>query len=132
MTALAILTLVKRFWPAIPILGLAIALLFVREDDRSKAASLAAAKAQVSSLTEANASLNSSLADVQAERVDNDAIAASVASQLQGNIVAQNTTRTIVEKAIASDPKATNWADEPLPDSLRAALRPGQVGSPSP
>ena len=132
MTALAIWSLVKRFWPAIPILGLLAALFIMSEDLKGKKADLKVAQQQVADVTAANKADMAALAAAQAQRADNDAIAATVASQLQGNIVTQNTTRTIIEKAIASDPKAANWADQPLPDSLRNALRSGQASSATP
>lgn len=132
MTALAIWSLVKRFWPAIPILGLAVAAFLYREDAAHKAADLKVAQAQVSDLTVANKTDAAALAAAQAQRADNDAIAATVASQLKGNITTQNTTRTVIEKAIASDPKTADWASSPLPDSLRNALRSGASGTAAP
>ena len=123
MEAAALWAIIRKFWPAIPIIGLAVALWFVREDDRRQAANAKAAQAQVQTVTAANAGLAVALKSAQANRADNDAIAQSVADKLQGNIRTVNTTKTVIQKVIASDPKAANWADTPIPVGLRDALR---------
>lgn len=123
MTAAAIWVLVKKFWWAVPLAGLAIALFFVREDLKSKSAQLDTAKTRVTDLTNANASQAKSLAAVQAQRVDNDAIATAVAAKVGTNTVHETQTRTIIEKAAQNDPVVRNLLDTPLPDSVRQALR---------
>ncbi len=120
----AIISLARRFWPAIPIVGLAVALWFSREDAKTARADTEAAKQHVQTVETANASLRSAIDGLKQQRVDNDAIAAAVAAKLGSNATREVQTRTIIEKAVQNDPKVRDWADSPLPDSVRAALQP--------
>lgn len=117
------LSLLARFWYAIPIVGLTVAVWFLHEDNAVKAADLKAAQTQVQTVTAANAGLSSAIEAVKAQRVDNDAIAAAVAAKVGSNTVHETVTNNTIEKAVANDPKVADWASSPLPDSVRAALR---------
>jgi len=117
------LSLLARFWYAVPIAGLAVAVWFLHEDNAVKAAKLEAAAQQVKTVTAANAGLLAAIDAAKAQRVDNDAIAAAVAAKVGGNTTRETNTRTIIEKAVANDPKVADWASSPLPSSVREALR---------
>lgn len=119
----AALALVKRFWYVIPLVGLLITVLVMRNDLTDKTAKLDAANVRVTDVTAANKGLSTALDKVNAARVDNDAIATAVAAKLGTNTVRETNTRTIIEKAAANDPAVRNLVDTPLPDSVRAGLR---------
>lgn len=131
MPEITALSLLRRFWPAIPIVALAVALWFAREDAHVARSDLKAANEHVQTVETANASLKTAIDAVKAQRVDNDAIAAAVALKLGDNATREIQTRTIIEKAVHDDPKVRDWADSPLPDSVRAALQPDN-GRPRP
>ena len=115
--------LLARFWYALPIAGLLVAVWFLREDNRVQAADLKAATEHVATLETANKGLSQAIDAVKAQRVDNDAIATAVAAKIANNSVREVNTRTIIEKAAANDPHVASWADTPVPDSVRQALR---------
>jgi hypothetical protein len=117
------LKLLRRFWPAIPIVGLAVALWFSREDAKAAKANEAAAVEHVATVEKANEQLAGALDTIKQQRVDNDAIAAAVAARLGANTIRETNTKTIIEKAVSNDPKVRDWAGAPIPDSVREALR---------
>jgi hypothetical protein len=117
------LKLLRRFWPAIPIVGLAVALWFSREDAKTAKANEAAAVEHVATVEGANKQLAGALDAIKQQRVDNDAIAAAVAARLGANTIRETNTKTIIEKAVSNDPKVRDWAGAPIPDSVREALR---------
>lgn len=123
MTWTAALSLLRKFWPALPIAALAVYVAILTLENRTKAADLKVAEAKAAVLQSANDSTAKALAAVTAQRVDNDAIATAVAAKLGTNTTHETTIRTTIEKAVANDPKVAAWADTPVPDSVRAALR---------
>lgn len=120
------LILLRKFWFVPLLLGLAIFALFQKIDLTRTKAHLAASEQRVADVTDANKSLNIALAKVQQQRIDNDAIAASVAARVGQGRTIETHTNTVIEKAVKSDPVAKSWADSRLPDSVRAALRADQ------
>lgn len=120
MTALALL---KRFWYVIPLVGLLITVLVMRNDLTDKTAKLDAANTRVTDVTAANKGLSTALDQVKAARVDNDAIANAVAAKIGTNTVRETVTHTTIEKAAANDPAVKAVVDTPLPQSVRDALR---------
>lgn len=115
--------LIKKFWPfAVGVLALA-AIGYLYLDGRALRADLKTATEHAKTVDAANAGLAKALDVVKAQRVDNDAIAATVAAKLASNSTHETSTRTIIEKAIASDPQTKSWADTALPVGLRDALR---------
>lgn len=132
METAAIWALVRKFWPAIPIVGLAVALWFSNERNHTLASDARAANEHAKTVDAANAGLSAALKAEQAKRVDNDAIAAAVADKLAGNKTREIHTQTVIERAVQSDPKVRDWADSPLPDSVRQAIRSDQTKRPAP
>lgn len=126
-TALAGWALVKRFWPFALGLGALIAVGALYLDNKAAHADLKVAQQRVSDVIAANKSLNTALTAVSAQRVDNDAIAAAIAGKLGAIKTRETQTQTIIERAIASDPKTAAWASVAVPDSVRSALRARQV-----
>lgn len=117
------LTLLRKFWYVIPLVGLLITVLVMRNDLTDKTAKLDAANTRVTDVTEANKGFKEALDKVNAARVDNDAIANAVAAKIGTNTVRETVTHTTIEKAAANDPAVRTLVDTPLPDSVRNALR---------
>lgn len=126
MELAGLLGLLKRFWYVVPLALLGVALMITRGTLADVRGDLKAADARVQSLNEANATLSHTIDMVGRQRVDNDAIAAAVAAQLQGNVARETTTKTIIERAVQNDPATADWGSRPLPDGVRAALRSGE------
>jgi len=123
MEATAALAILKRIWPFV-LGGLALAAIgFLYMDNKATHADLKTANEHVATVTAANAGLAKAIDDVKVQRVDNDAIATAVAGKLAGNVTRETNTRTIIERAVASDPQVRAWAQEPVPGTVRAALR---------
>lgn len=118
------LAILKRFWYVIPLLGLLITVLVMRNDLTNTHAKLDAAQVRVTDLTKANKTLSDFQAGLAAMRVDNDAIATAIAGKIQINNTREVHTREVIEKAVRNDPATRSWADSPVPVSVRAALRP--------
>ena len=122
LTIARILGLLKRFWPVIPIVGLAVALWFSNEGRKTARADEATAKQYAATVTEANGRLAGALDTMKQMRVDNDAIATAVAVKLGVNTARAADTKAAIEKAVNDDPKARNWSGDAVPDSVRKAL----------
>jgi len=119
---MAYLALARKFAPWLAFALLIAAVGYLRLDSKAKAAKLELAESRVADVEDANRFIRQALDAVAAQRADNDAIAADVAARLSGNAVREVHTQTVIEKAIFHDPTSRNWADEPIPDSLRAGL----------
>lgn len=122
MPVLEILSIVRRFWYVIPLVGLTFALLFMRASLAHKDTELTVANAHAVDLTKANADAKLQLDKLAANRIDNDAIASAVAAKVGVNTVRETNTRTIIERAGQNDPKVSTWLREPVPSSVRGAL----------
>ena len=113
---------IKRFWYVAPLIALAFIVLFQRNTITDRTAKLDAsvkAEAQLRETNKANADIIEALSQ---RRVDNDAIAEAVAAKLGTVKTREVNTRTIIERAKANDPNVRDWADRPIPDSVRGAL----------
>jgi len=122
MEIAVILAAIRKYWAAIPILGLAAFAIYQHVEGVKQAADLKVALANATTLTATNKSQAAALDAVKAQRIDNDAIATAVAAKLTGNTTKETVIKTTIQKAIANDPKVAAWADAPVPDSVRAAL----------
>lgn len=127
----AALALLRRFWYVLPIVGLLIWALLMRNDLTEKKAKLDAAQARVNDVTTANQSLNAQMSQIRLQRIDNDTIALKVAAAIDKNKIVETHTQTIIEKAVAHDPVTKSWADSPLPSSVRDALHADQDNAPA-
>lgn len=112
-----------KFWYVPLLVGLAVCVLWQRNDLTGTKAELAASEARTRDVTNANQSLSTALTQVRLQRIDNDAIALAVAAKVGKNRDVETHTETIIEKAAQNDPNVRTWADNPLPDSVRDALR---------
>lgn len=131
MDGVAAIALLKRFWYVLPLIAMGAALMITRGTLADVRGDLKAADARVQSLNEANATLSHTIDMVGQQRVDNDAIAAAVAMQLQSNVARETTTRTIIERAAHDDPAIADWGSGAVPDGVRAALRANTDGKPA-
>lgn len=114
-------------WPLVALAIFAALFLWERGNRIEAESDAAMAKGRATALTEANRTLSRTIDMVSRQRVDNDAIAAAVAAELDKNATRETVTRTIIEKAVQNDPVANEWASSPVPDSVRQGLRAGQV-----
>lgn len=64
---------------------------------------------------------NKTIADLGKRQIDNDAIAVAVAKRLEGNRAHTEGQRQAIRNA-NNDPTVRNWADTPVPNSLRRIL----------
>lgn len=113
---------VKRFWPLFVIVPLIFVVLFQRNTITGRTAERDAAVKAEAQVREANRSQEETIRRMAGARIDNDAIAEAVAARL-GNVKTREVnTRTIIEKAKQDDPNVRDWADRPIPNSVRGAL----------
>lgn len=116
-----------RFGPYVVIAALIGAVVWFRSDAHDARADLKVADARVAVVTDANASLKNALDAVKQARADNDAIAAKVIAAVGAAGQRENTFHLDFGKAVQNDPVARNWALEPVPVGVRAALRAREV-----
>lgn len=121
----------RKFWYVVPLVGLLVWALIIRNDLTEKKANLAAAENHVKDMAAANQSLNAQMSQIRLQRIDNDTIALKVAAAIDKNKVVETHTQTIIEKAAAHDPVTKSWADSPLPSSVRDALHADQGNAPA-
>jgi hypothetical protein len=109
----------------LPYVGIALLfaiVLFQRNEITGKAAKLEAAELANKSLATANDQNQRVIADFAKQRIDNDKIAAAVASKIETNSVREIRTNTIIQEALNNDPQVRDWANVPVPAGVRAAL----------
>ena len=123
--------LVRKFWWLPLLIALAGVVLWQRNTITDKSAKLAAAEVRVTDLTKANKTLSDFQAGLEKMRVDNDAIATAVAGKIQLNNTREIHTRVEIEKAVRDDPATRDWANQPIPDSVRKALRADRADNPA-
>lgn len=112
----------KRFWPLFVIVPLVFVILIQRTTISDKTAKLDLKTAEAAQLSEANKANVAIIEGFAQQRIDNDAIAEAVAARLSNNSVREVNTRTIIERAKQDDPNVRDWADRPVPNSVRRAL----------
>lgn len=117
------LTALRKLAPYLLVAALFFVVLFQRNTITDRTAKLEASQKEAKDLTEANKANAKVIASLSARQVDNDAIANAVASKIQVNVTRETIVRTNIEKAKANDPQVRAWADTPIPDSVRRALR---------
>jgi hypothetical protein len=76
---------------------------------------------QITDLTAANASAQVTINGFAQQRIDNDAIAAAVAKRLESNRAQTEGQRQAIRNA-TNDPSVRNWANQPVPSSVRNVL----------
>lgn len=113
---------VKRFWPLFVIVPLVFVLLIQRNTITGRTAERDAAVKAEAQVREANRSQEETIRRMAGARIDNDAIAAAVAERLGTVKTRETNTRTIIERAKVNDPQVRDWADSPIPNSVRGAL----------
>jgi hypothetical protein len=114
--------LALKFWYVVPLVLLLGLFLWQRNELTGTKADLVASKAREQDLQLANQSAQAALSQVRLARIDNDAIALQVAAKVGRAKDTETHTETIIEKAVANDPVAKSWADQPLPPTVRDAL----------
>jgi hypothetical protein len=112
----------KRFWPLFVIVPLAFVILIQRTTISDKTAKLDLKTAEAAQLSEANKANTATIRAFAQQRIDNDAIAEAVAARLDRNGVREVNTRTIIERAKQDDPQVRDWANQPVPNSVRRAI----------
>ncbi len=115
--------LARKLAPIVIIALLIAAVLWLRGDLTRVRAEREAAKVQVATVTKANEPLARSLDTIREQRVDNDAIAATLAAAIGDNRMVETRTNTIIREAAANDPVVYDWLGQPVPGSVREALR---------
>lgn len=118
----ALWALFKRFWFVIPLVALAFIVLFQRNTITGRTAERDAAQAQAAQLQETNEANQDIIEALAQARIDNDAIAEAVAARIGEVRTREVNTRTIIERAKQDDPVVRDWANEPIPSSVRGAL----------
>lgn len=112
----------KRFWPLFVIVPLIFAVLMMRTTISDTKARLAAKTTEAANLSKANAANVKIIEGFSQQRIDNDAIATAVAAKLNNNGVREVNTRTVIERLKRDDPQVRDWANVPVPDSVRRTL----------
>lgn len=112
----------KRFWFVFPLIALAFIVLHQRNTITGRTVERDAALKAEAQVREANRSQEETIRRMASARIDNDAIAAAVAAKLGDVKTREVNTRTIIERAKVNDPQVRNWADSPIPNSVRGAL----------
>lgn len=112
----------RRFWPLFVIVPLAFVVLIQRTTISDKTAKLDAKTAEAANLSKANAANVRIIEGFSKQRIDNDAIAEAVATRLNKNGVREVNTRTVIERLKRDDPQVRDWANVPVPDSVRRTL----------
>lgn len=118
----AMWALFKRFWFVLPLVALIFIVLFQRNTITGRTAERDAAVKAEAQVREANRSQEETIRRMASARIDNDAIAAAVAAKLGDVKTREVNTRTIIERAKVNDPNVRDWADRPIPDSVRGAI----------
>lgn len=132
MPWLEILSILRRFWYVVPLLGLTFALLFLRADLAHKETQLVTSKAQVADLTKANKDAQTVIAAFAQQRIDNDAIAELVAAKIKVTNVRETNYQTTIERIAANDPAVRDWRNVPVPVGVRRALQADRSDSRAP
>lgn len=82
-----------------------------------------AVKTRVEAVVKANKTLAATVNDFAAQRVENEAIFDRLSGELKNSETKLIETRTIIEREKASDPVVNDWANQPVPNGVRRALR---------
>lgn len=115
--------LALKFAPYIAIALLIGVILWFRADLTSAKAERDAVKIEVDQLRKTNAANQRTIENFSRRQIDNDAIAAAVNAALSSN--RQNADRIAIElKEARNDPVVRDWADTPVPASVRRSLTP--------
>jgi LysB family phage lysis regulatory protein len=110
-----------------PFIAIALLIGFVlwqRNTISTQSGKLNVAAQQITDLTAANASAQVTIDSFSKQRIDNDAIAAAVATRLESNRALTEGTRQAIRNASNANPTVRAWADTAVPDSVRRALSP--------
>jgi hypothetical protein len=118
MGVVTALKFAKTFGPYIAIVGLIMAVLFLRNDNTAAHAGEKAAKVEAAGLREANAADARTIASFGQQRIDNDAIASAVAARVNVNVTHETRVVTALKDAKRNDPQVRNWADTAIPGSV--------------
>ncbi|WLJ71245.1 hypothetical protein [Sphingomonas phage Birtae] len=113
---------IKRFWWIGALVALAFVVLIQRNTITDRTAERDQSKAEAAQLRETNKANEDIMKALASRRVDNDAIAEAVAARLGTVREREVNTRTIIERAKQDDPNVRDWADRPIPNSVRDAL----------
>ena len=123
MPVVEILSILRRFWYVVPLIGLTFALLFMRADLAKKETALVTSKAQVADLTKANKDAQTVIAAFAQQRIDNDAIAELVAAKIKVTNLRETNYQTTIERIATNDPAVRDWRNVPVPVGVRSALQ---------
>lgn len=122
MGILTALNFAKTFGPYIAIVGLIMAVLFLRNDVTGARAGEATALQKAANLQAVNADNARTIASMGQQRVDNDAIASAVAAKVGANVTRETRVVTVLKEGQRNDPQVRAWAASPIPGSVRGAL----------
>lgn len=115
------LKLAMKLGPFIAIALLIGFVLWQRNTISTQGGRLNVAAQQITDLTAANASAQAQIDKFAQQRIDNDAIAAAVAQRLDTNRAHIEGQRQAIRNA-SNDPSVRNWANQPVPSSVRNVL----------
>jgi hypothetical protein len=132
MGVLTALKFAKTFGPYIAIVGLIMAVLFLRNDVTGAHAERDVAKQEAANLHAVNAENARTIASMGQQRVDNDAIATAVAAKVGANVQRETRIVTVLKEGTRNDPQVRAWAATPVPSSVRGALAPAGDGVQAP
>lgn len=122
MGILTALKFAKTFGPYIAIVGLIMAVLFLRNDVTGARAGEATALQKAANLQAVNVENARTIASMGQQRVDNDAIASAVAAKVGANVTRETRVVTVLKEGQRNDPQVRDWAASPIPGSVRGAL----------
>lgn len=116
----------KRFWPFAIIIALVFVVLFQRTAVIKAEADTATVKTELAGAKEANEHNTQLIDRFHMTREQNDAVILDLLEQQRLAGQRSDKATTIIKEAIRNDPATRDWADTPLPDSVRRALNPSE------